>query len=182
MTPSAVIAHAVRRERTRAGLSLSALAVEAGLSKSTVSQLEAGHGNPGVETLWAIAGVLGVPFSFLFEAPETQPQLIRAGSAPVVEAEGSAFAASLLSAGAPGRRRDLYTVALDADAARTAEPHPAGTVEHALLLEGCAEVGPLDAVARLAPGDYYRFPADVRHRYAAADGPARLLIVMDAPG
>jgi quercetin dioxygenase-like cupin family protein len=40
----------------------------------------------------------------------------------------------------------------------------------------------VDAVAELAPGDYYRFPADVRHRYAAMDAPARLLIVMEAPG
>lgn len=182
MTPATVIATAIRRERTRAGLSLSALAAQAGLSKSTLSQLEAGHGNPGVETLWAIAGALGVPFSFLFEAPETKPQLIRAGQAPVVQAEGSAFAASLLSAGAPGRRRDLYTVALDTGAIRTAEPHPAGTVEHALLLDGHADVGPADTMVRLAPGDYYRFPGDVAHRYAAIDGPARLLIVMEAPG
>jgi transcriptional regulator with XRE-family HTH domain len=182
MTPSAVIASAVRRERSRAGLSLSALAGRAGLSKSTLSQLEAGHGNPGVETLWAIAGALDVPFSFLFEAPETQPQLIRAGDAPVVAAEGSAFAASLLSAGAPGRRRDLYTATLDAGAVRTAAAHPAGTLEHVLLLEGCADVGPEAATARLAAGDYYRYPADVPHRYATVAGPARLLIVMDAPG
>lgn len=182
MTPSAVIASAVRRERTRAGLSLSALAGRAGLSKSTLSQLEAGDGNPGVETIWAIAGALDVPFSFLFEAPEVQPQLIRAGDAPVVAAEGSAFAASLLSAGAPGTRRDLYTAALAAGAIRTAEPHPTGTVEHVLLVDGRAEVGPVDAVAQLAPGDYYRYPADVRHRYAAMDAPARLLIVMEAPG
>ena len=182
MTPSAVIASAVRRERTRAGLSLSALAARAGLSKSTLSQLEAGHGNPGVETLWAIAGALDVPFSFLFEAPETQPQLIRAGDAPVVEAEGSAFAAGLLSAGAPGRRRDLYTAALAAGALRTAAPHPTGTCEHVLLLDGRADVGPEDAVARLAPGDYYRYPADVPHRYAAVGGPARLLIVMESSG
>lgn len=182
MTPSTVIASAIRRERNRAGLSLSGLAAQAGLSKSTLSQLEAGQGNPGVETLWAVAGALGVPFSFLFEAPEKQPQLIRAGQAPVVQAEGSAFAASLLSAGAPGRRRDLYLVALDAGAIRTAEPHPSGTMEHALLLDGHADVGPTDAIARLGPGDYYRFPADVRHRYAAMDGPARLLLVMEATG
>lgn len=182
MTPSAVIASAVRRERTRAGLTLSGLAGRAGLSKSTLSQLEAGSGNPGVETLWAIASALGVPFSFLFEAPDAQPKLVRAGEAPALEAESSAFAAGLLSAGAPGRRRDLYTATLEPGADRTAEAHPAGTIEHVVVIEGRADVGPEGAVARLAPGDYYRFPGDVRHRYAALDRPVRLLVVMDAPG
>lgn len=182
MTPSAVIAGAIRRERTRAGLSLSGLAGRAGLSKSTLSQLEAGNGNPGVETLWAIASALEVPFSFLFEAPAAEPRLIRAGEAPALEAEGSAFAAGLLSAGGPGRRRDLYTVTLDAGATRSAEPHPTGTIEHVVVIDGRADVGPDGALQRLAPGDYYRFPADVRHAYAALDRPVRLLVVMDAPG
>ena len=182
MTPSAVIATAVRRERTRAGLSLSGLASRAALSKSTLSQLEAGHGNPGVETLWAIATALGVPFSFLFESPETEPQLIRAGTGTALVADHSAFTARLLSAGAPGRRRDIYTAELDAGARRSADPHPQGTQEHVVVIDGHVTVGPEDLAADLGPGDYYRYPADVPHSYTAPDRPARLLIVMDAPG
>uniref|UniRef100_UPI0013B3B296 helix-turn-helix domain-containing protein n=1 Tax=Nonomuraea lactucae TaxID=2249762 RepID=UPI0013B3B296 len=78
-----LIAAAIRRERDRAGLSLSELAKRAGLAKSTLSQLEAGAGNPGVETLWAIAAALGVPFSRLVDPPRPAARVIRAGEGPV---------------------------------------------------------------------------------------------------
>ena len=57
-----VIADSLRRERRRTGLSLSEVARRAGLSKSTLSQLESGAGNPSLETLWALAVTLDVPF------------------------------------------------------------------------------------------------------------------------
>ena len=63
--PLAVIAAALRRERDRAGISQTELARRAGLAKSTLSQLEAGPGNPSIETLWALGVALGVPFSRL---------------------------------------------------------------------------------------------------------------------
>jgi DNA-binding XRE family transcriptional regulator len=64
---AANIAAALRRERDRAGLSLTELARRAGIAKSTLSQLESGVGNPSVETLWSIGVALGVPFSRLVE-------------------------------------------------------------------------------------------------------------------
>src|SRR5690242_11606233 len=57
--PLAAIAAALRRERARAGLSLTELARRAGVAKSTLSQLESGLGNPSVETLWALGVALG---------------------------------------------------------------------------------------------------------------------------
>ncbi|MFC7640091.1 helix-turn-helix domain-containing protein [Streptosporangium lutulentum] len=60
---AALIAASVRRERDRAGLSLTELAKRAGIAKSTLSQLESGVGNPSVETLWGLGAALGVPFS-----------------------------------------------------------------------------------------------------------------------
>ncbi|SUE06877.1 Helix-turn-helix [Pantoea agglomerans] len=49
-TPISIIASALVRERQRAGLSLAEVARRAGIAKSTLSQLEAGNGNPGIET------------------------------------------------------------------------------------------------------------------------------------
>src|SRR5690606_27397827 len=56
--PHAAIAAAVRRERERAGLSLTELARRAGVAKSTLSRLESGTANPSVETLWALGVAL----------------------------------------------------------------------------------------------------------------------------
>ena len=102
------IAASLRRERTRAGLSLSELAKRAGIAKSTLSQLEAGGGNPSVETLWALGVALGVPFSALVEPPSPAVEVIRAGEGPTVASERADYVATLLSASPPGARRDIY--------------------------------------------------------------------------
>src|SRR5512146_3351275 len=85
--PLDVIARALRRERTRAGLSLTELAKRAGIAKSTLSQLEAGTGNPSVETLWALGVALGVPFSRLVEPAAPPVRVVRAGAGPRVPSE-----------------------------------------------------------------------------------------------
>src|SRR6478752_5479446 len=106
--PLGVIAASLRRERERAGLSLTEVARRAGLAKSTLSQLEAGAGNPSIETLWALGVALGVPFSQLVEPPAPQVRVVRAGDGPRLTAEHAAYAATLLAVGSPHQRRDVY--------------------------------------------------------------------------
>src|SRR6188508_835447 len=110
--PLATIASALRRERERAGISLTELAKRAGIAKSTLSQLESGTGNPSVETLWALGVALGVPFSQLVDPPAPQVRVVRAGEGARIHAANADFVATLLSAGAPHSRRDLYVMAL----------------------------------------------------------------------
>ena len=114
--PLHTIAAALRRERERHGLSLAELARRAGIAKSTLSQLEAGAGNPSVETLWSLAVVLDVPFSRLLDPPAQPVQVVRARDRPVLRAELAPFTSTLLAACPPGARRDLHVM--------TAEPGP----------------------------------------------------------
>ncbi len=181
MTPIALIARSIQRERTKANMSLSALAKEAGLAKSTLSQLEAGHGNPSVETLWAIASALNIPFSFLFETASEEKTLIRAGEGEPVSSDQSGFCATLLANCPPGRRRDLYRTSLSVGPCRSAEPHPAGTIEHVLVVSGKVQVGPLSELETLEAGDYFRFPGDVAHSYEALTETAIMILVMESP-
>ncbi|WP_444462398.1 helix-turn-helix domain-containing protein [Rhodobacter capsulatus] len=181
MTPNVLIARAICREREAAGLSLSALAARAGLAKSTLSQLEAGKGNPNVETLWAIATALGLPFSALFETASDRRTLIRAEEGTAVDATRADFSAVLLDRAPPDRRRDLYRLRLLPGSVRHAEAHPRGTLEHALVLSGRVRLGPETAPELLGPGDYFRFPGDVAHLYEAIGAPALLAVMMDAP-
>jgi len=110
--PREIIAAALRRERDRAGLSLSELAKRAGIAKSTLSQLESGAGNPSVETLWALGVALGVPFSRLVDPPGRAVQVIRAGDAPAIRSEQANFTGGILSACPPGARRDIHVITL----------------------------------------------------------------------
>lgn len=181
MSPNILIAQAICREREAAGLSLSALATRAGLAKSTLSQLEAGKGNPNVETLWAIATALGLPFSALFEAASDHRALIRADQGRALSSDDAGFAAVLLDRSPPNRRRDLYRLRLAPGSTRNAAPHPRGTLEHAFVCAGSVRLGPVEAPETLAPGDYFRFRGDLPHFYSAPEGPALLLVLMDAP-
>ncbi|RLV55177.1 XRE family transcriptional regulator [Aeromicrobium phragmitis] len=59
----------IRRLREKRGLSLSDIAAETGISKSTLSRLESGHRKPSLELLLPIAAVLAVPLDELVAAP-----------------------------------------------------------------------------------------------------------------
>lgn len=181
MTPNAIVATAIRRERELAQLTLSALAAKAGLAKSTLSQLESGNGNPNVETLWAIATALNIPFSALFETASIEATLIRANEGVTLTSAEAEFTAVLLDRCPPERRRDLYRVRLRKGAPRHSAAHPAGTREHAVLCSGRMRIGPVESSVELRAGDYFRFGADAPHLYEALSDEALLLIVMDNP-
>ncbi|MEV5468954.1 XRE family transcriptional regulator [Streptomyces griseoincarnatus] len=172
------IAAALRRERTRAGLSLSELAKRAGIAKSTLSQLEAAGGNPSMETLWALAVALGVPFSALVEPPAPMVQVIRAGEGPAVGSDRSSYVAALLSASPPGARRDIYAVDLEPGTVRDSDPHIPGTVEHVVVSAGRVTAGPTGEQVELGVGDYMAYRGDVPHRYEALEPGTKFVLIM----
>jgi transcriptional regulator with XRE-family HTH domain len=174
-----VIADSLRRERRRAGLTLSEVARRAGVSKSTLSQLESGAGNPSLETLWALAVTLDVPFSRLVDPPRPRPQLIRAGEGPVVAAADADYRATLLAACPPGARRDIYSIAAEPGSQRTSEPHLRGVIEHVIVSAGRALVGVDSEPLELQPGDYTAYPADVRHVFRALEPGTRAVLISE---
>ncbi|MFY0595702.1 MAG: helix-turn-helix transcriptional regulator [Cognatishimia sp.] len=181
VTPATLIARAIQRERSKARISLSALAQQAGLAKSTLSQLESGQGNPSIETLWAIAEVLGVPFSHLFELPVNEVKLVRSNEGEEVPSESADFQTIVLDKCPPNRCRDLYRATITRGDVRHATAHPTGTVEHIFVISGQARIGPEDAAEDLNEGDYFRYPADVPHFYQAITETALLVVVMESP-
>ncbi|MEU3527015.1 XRE family transcriptional regulator [Streptomyces sp. NPDC038707] len=172
------IAAALKRERGRAGLSLSEVARRAGVAKSTLSQLEAASGNPSLETVWALAVALGVPLSALVEPPVRPVRVVRAGQGPAVRSEGPGHLASLLSACPPGARRDLYFVWLEPGAVRESESHIPGTEEHLVVTEGTVKAGPRGEAVELGPGDYMSYRADVPHAYEALAAGAKFVLLV----
>lgn len=165
--PLDVIARSLRRERERAGLSLSETAKRAGIAKSTLSQLEGATGNPSVETLWALSVALNVPFSRLVDPPRPTVQIIRAGDGPAVYSERASYVATLLASCPPGARRDLYVITAEPGSARRSDPHMPGVVEHVVLAAGRARIGLTEEPVDLEPGDYVAYPGDLPHVFEA---------------
>ncbi|WP_167473152.1 helix-turn-helix domain-containing protein [Nocardia arthritidis] len=180
-SPQAIIATSLRRERVRAGISLTELANRAGIAKSTLSQLESGTGNPSIETLWALCVALDIPFSRLLDPPRPTIQVIRAGEGRVVAAEQADYQAALLAAGMSNSRRDIFRITAEPGHVRRSQPHMPGVLEHVILAAGRALVGLMDDPVELGPGDYILYPADVPHVFEALEPGTWAVLVNEYP-
>ncbi|MFC4944587.1 helix-turn-helix domain-containing protein [Pseudonocardia sp. GCM10023141] len=177
--PLETIADAIRKERERHGISLAELARRAGIAKSTLSQLESATGNPSIETLWALAVVLDVPFSRLVDPPAAPVQVLRAGEGLALQSEHSPFSGTLIAACPPGARRDLHVITGEPGSPRLAHAHIRGTTEHLIVTAGRWRAGPQGGEVELAHGDYIRFPGDQAHAYTALEPGSAAVLIME---
>jgi transcriptional regulator with XRE-family HTH domain len=177
--PLEIIAASLRRERRRAGLSLTEVARRAGIAKSTLSQLESGTANPSLETLWAICVALDTPFSRLLDPPRPRVQVIRADEGPTVAAARADYQATLLAACPPAGRRDIYRIRAEPGHARASEPHMPGVVEHVVIGAGRALVGVAGQPEELGPGDYICYPGDLPHVFEALQPGTEAVLVSE---
>ncbi|WP_042386244.1 helix-turn-helix domain-containing protein [Streptacidiphilus melanogenes] len=173
----------IRALRAQRGISLSELARRAGVGKATLSGLETGTRNPTAETLYAIAGQLGVPLAMLLSTPGEPLD--------VPEVQGTAVVAQLLEVFQDGGiSTELYRLEIRPGVLQTSPAHPAGVVEYLTVFSGIARVGPVGNPLVVRSGEHACFGSDAPHVYAAlGEEPvhASLLIrhpleVSDLPG
>ena len=107
-TPGSVVGRNVRRLRERRGLSLADLGTRAGVSKTTVHDLEGGTANPRLETLYAIATALSVGLADLLTPPEEDVPswVVRADEGPSIAAADGYIAATASANGLTVATRD----------------------------------------------------------------------------
>lgn len=171
----------VRRLRRTRGLSLVELGRYAGLAKGTLTQIEAGRGNPTIDTLQALARALGATLADLVEEPgDVLPRVVRRDDGEAISRPG--VAGRLIHRTHAGSAIiEFYEWRLAAGAVHRGGQHPPGVTEQVFVLEGEAEIGPEDATAVLRPRDSIRFSADVPHLYRAVEGRALVLVLMVYP-
>ncbi|RTH05507.1 methyltransferase [Thermus scotoductus] len=156
----------LRRLRQAKGLTLSGLAAKAGVAKSLLHALEAGHANPTLATLWALAQALEVSFGELVQAR------------PVGD-EGVMVQLIEQTRGQSGERLEVYRMDLSPGSVRLAEAHERGLRERVIGLRGKAAVGPLPG-REVGPGEEVEFAGDEPHVYASEEG-ASLLVFLHYP-
>lgn len=177
---SAQMARSLRAHREARGLSLGALAAQADVSKTILSRIEAGLGNPALETLWRISRALDLPLGELLGEQDPPPtRLIRADEGEPVESE-SGLVGRLILAEGRNHRTEIFEFTLAPGADYASEAHLPGTEELVTVTEGSAWVGPAGREAELSERDALWFPADTAHRYASGEG-ARGYVVMSYP-
>ena len=172
------VAANVRTLRHDAGLTLAELAAAAGLGKSTLAQLESGRANPSVETLWAIAAALEVPFARIVEEQRPALRVVRATDVPVLFSdETPGWAGRSLAATDRRGTFEIYALDLEAGTTRHAQAHQAGVTEYLLVVTGRLRAGPEAGPVELSAGDLLTFDADVPHVYEAVETTHAVLLM-----
>lgn len=177
---AAPLAANVRRRREELGLSLSAVARASGISKSTLSEIERGLGNPAIDTLWALAQALGVPFAALIDDNGgRQPvRVARFAETPIMHSDQPGFTTRHLLNRYEGGRFEVYVIDIDVGGTRRdARGHGPGVIEHSVVVSGQVEMGPDGESVLVEVGDCVSFAADRPHHYMAVGGPARILSI-----
>jgi transcriptional regulator with XRE-family HTH domain len=155
----------VRRARLERGLSAVELAARASLARATLTALEAGRGNPTLETVAALASVLGSsPERLLRHEGTPEVLVVRAGEGSRTSAIATLIDRHAHEAG----RTEIFELELPPGARERSTSHGPGATEVVLVRSGRLRAGPLEATVELGPGDYAAFAADCLHEYAAA--------------
>ncbi|MBB3066148.1 XRE family transcriptional regulator [Limibacillus halophilus] len=164
----------IRYFRGLRGLSLSELSRQSSIAKGTLSRLESGQGNPTIMTLASLALVLDVtPSDFIQSMPGSSTSDARSLAGPGLQ---MLFIHRTVS----NAVWELYETTIPA----LKEPIVSKThrgVEHLLMLDGEAEVGPINGPVWIKSGQHTSFAGDVPHLYWSPKGPSRLYLMMEYP-
>jgi transcriptional regulator with XRE-family HTH domain len=167
----------IRRLRLLRKMSVSALARESGVSKAALSKIEAGQGNPTIETIAAIAVALRLPLGDLIQpVPSPGPITLRA-----TEVTGD-FKQELFHRIGPGMNTEVWRLRIAVAGHRIESPgHNAGTIEHIVVDRGPMMISVDGESVNLDTGDFVIFPADSPHVYEARGKDVRATVVMSYP-
>ncbi|MBE1877600.1 helix-turn-helix domain-containing protein [Myceligenerans pegani] len=168
---AAKVGRRIRALRTARGMSLTALAATAGIGKGSLSELETGRRNPTLDTLYAVAGPLGVPMAELV-GDDDWTRLD----------ENGIFTTRVRVLREDSRVTEVYLIRLAAGAVRRSPAHAAGAVERLVVLTGSGVVTYGDRRSELVTGDFVEFPADQPHSYTGSpDGGFEAVNVIVTP-
>jgi transcriptional regulator with XRE-family HTH domain len=160
---AAHLADNVRRLRSERGLLAADLSARSGVARATLSQIEAGRGNPRLETLRDLAAALGVELTELLAPPAP-------AGATVVRRNGGLDISDAVVAGRlvrsltmPAAVVEFYDNEIPPGGREVSASHGSGAHEHVYVLTGRVLAGPVDAPVELGRGDYAAYPADRPH-------------------
>lgn len=166
MNGNDLVARNLRRFRQDVGMSVSGLGRRAAVAKQTVASIEAGVGNPTVETLERLASALGVSLRALLTEMGSDV-FVQVRDAVTWHQEGGLQVRHLDQAFGSGY---VINSVLRIEANHGPSKHrerSRGTLRHCYVLEGRLRLGPTGSVAMASAGDFLRFPADTPHSFEA---------------
>ncbi|MEV4258520.1 XRE family transcriptional regulator [Spirillospora sp. NPDC049652] len=171
-----MLAANLRRARAERGLSLSELSRRSKIGKATLSQLEAGAGNPTIETVFSLSRALEVPISDLLDSERPNGlTVVRAADVEVLSGAGVDLR-PLRGIESGDAIFEVYDQQVRPDSRQDSLGH-VGT-EHTIVQAGRLGVRVDGREVELGPGDYVGFDGLLPHSYTALEGPVRSVLLL----
>lgn len=162
---SAQVGSRLREARRARGRSIDELARASGIEAAALAEMESAGAMPSLGVLWKIATGLGVPFADLLGDGGSTISVRRGLDSEVLRSsDGNLESRPLIPSGAC-RSVEAYALTLAPCRQHASDPHPRGTREIVVVLEGTLEVNIAERTYSLEPGDSMWFPADLPHVY-----------------
>jgi transcriptional regulator with XRE-family HTH domain len=155
----------LRAVREARGLSPENLAERSGISPEQLSHIENTSVAPSLGLLWKLSSGLGVAFADLLGRGGATVSLQRRLDSPVLRSEDGALESRPLVAAGANRWVEAYELTLAPGSAHTSEPHPSGTREIVVVLDGALKLRLGEQEHELQVGDSISFKADLPHAY-----------------
>lgn len=154
--------------RTGRALTLDQLAIQSGVSKSMLSQIERNKTNPTVATLWSLTQALGVDIGELLggaRKKEKKQNISVAKSHQIPEIQSADGKCTLRILGPLDlvSHIEWYDVIIEKGGLLVSDPHIKGTKEHLTVISGEAIISSDKDERHLFQGDTARYNAGVEH-------------------
>lgn len=178
-----VIGQRLKELRAAAGLSLEALAVRSGVSRSNISLIERGESSPTAVVLDKLSGALGVSVASLFEsgvARRAPSPLVRLADQPIWQDPASGYRRRNLS---PPGASPIQLVDVVFPAGQRVQFETAGRDaaihQQVWLIDGVMEIAHGSSTWRLETGDCLAFRLDAPVQFHnPGRQPARYLVAL----
>lgn len=178
--PEPNVGQRIRDARERLGLSLRALAQQAGLSVNAISLIERGENSPTVSSLHLLATALNVSITDFFQDEEQQAVVVVRPSTRL-RAETNGISMESLGIGLHRQQLEPFLLTVAPSAGNVDQPVNHAGEEFVFCLEGKIEYAVADNVYTLAAGDSLLFDASLDHCFHnRTDQPVQLMMVFFA--
>jgi XRE family transcriptional regulator, regulator of sulfur utilization len=164
----------LRHLREERAMSAADLARASGVARATLSKLEAGQGNPTLDTIGALAAALRLPLVDLLA--ELAPPTVWLDRSP--SAQTPTPSQQLLTRVGGSGMTEFWRLRLGPRQRLDRQPHATGTTEHITVIAGSLRTGPTDDLHEVTPGDFISYRADIPHSYVAGDDSVLATVVM----
>jgi transcriptional regulator with XRE-family HTH domain len=170
----------IRALRGKAGLTLQALADQAGISVGFLSQVERDKASPSLGTLANLAAALGVELDHFIATPKPADCITRAGERPRFALADGSLAYEHITTTLPGGTLTSLIVEIPVGYASEVTAHVGE--ELIVVLDGTVKHTLGQATFVMRQGDSLHFMGDTPHSFAnMGTGPARLLWTGTSP-